>query len=489
MPPSTGRARKTFTMSLRLLLLGVVVVTFISLPLRTGISSNGSMHAAAGSIVVKQGEEDVPSGDDHAVASLPRAMSASVVNHGPMGSFFLPPSSPLETLPELHFTFPKESFLDTLFTSGDVLLNKTHLFPQQVPPTLEKSGKRFDRYHNPYTPLETAHTPCKNGAHLSGRWVHDAALTPKYPSYGEILGCCQRGFEAAGHSAEDIRLELKYRWESDSCDLFDWSEEKFCKALRGRDMMIAGDSLNDHWHASLYYLLGGRKDIYKREGTVRGKRACGTHEICHKYYPKPLRLYFLTNQLLQEERRLFRNYKWWKYIRGYPILILNAGSWMRDPADETRFVSDEEYFKHMTKAYAIVRKLYNGTVIWRTTYQGHPFCWNYKEPLTEELRPEDFPRVPPYLRYRWWAIPYRNNFTTQLWREGGAHILDVARMTNLMPLGHLGQNHPKFAVKNTTDCVHYCSPGPVYDTWSTLLMNLLMGNLEDTSVSRAASQV
>lgn len=244
--------------------------------------------------------------------------------------------------------------------------------------------------------------------------------------------------------------------------------------------MIAGDSLNDHWHASLYYLLGGNKDIYKREGTVRGKRACGTHAICGKYYPKPLRLYFLTNQLLQEERRLFRNYKWWKYIKGYPILILNAGSWMRDPADETRVVSDDEYFQHMRKAYAIVRKLrYKGTIIWRTTYQGHPYCWKHTKPLKEELTPEQFPRVPPYLRYRWWAIPYRNQFTKALWRTAGAHILDITRVTNLMPLGHLGQNHPKFEVRNVTDCLHYCSPGPVYDTWSMLLMNLLLGNLDD----------
>ena len=241
--------------------------------------------------------------------------------------------------------------------------------------------------------------------------------------------------------------------------------------------MIAGDSLNDHWHASLYYLLGGRKDIYKREGTIQGKKACKTHPICAAYYPKPLKLYFLTNQLLQEERRLNRNYKWWKHISRYPILVLNAGSWMRDPANEERLVSDEEYFRHMRKALAIVKSLYNGTVIWRTTYQGHPYCWNYKEPLERPLRDEEFPRVVPYLRYRWWAIPHRNNYTVRLWQEAGAHILDVAPMTNLMPLGHLSRFHPKFAVRNVTDCLHYCSPGPVYDNWSMLLMNLLAGNL------------
>lgn len=480
MPPAS-RTRRTFVASLRLLVIAVIVVVFISIPLRHRshhhLIDGGRVGFLETSVV-----EELPRGDVHHQTDRGGASVAEevVVTH----------SAPLETLPVLQYSFPSEATLDRLFVNGGATLNKTHVFPQQEEPTVEKSGKVFDRYHNPYLPLNLSSRPCRNGEHLKGRWAYDDSLQPLYPSYGEILGCCQRGFEKEKYyQLGAVRPELKYRWVTDTCDLHAWSEELFCKSLRGRDMMIAGDSLNDHWHASLYYLLGGRKDIYKREGTVRGKRACGTHEICHKYYPKPLRLYFLTNQLLQEERRLFRNYKWWKYIRGYPILILNAGSWMRDPADETRFVSDDEYFRHMVKAYAIVRRLYNGTVIWRTTYQGHPYCWRYTEPLTEELRPEDFPRVPPYLRYRWWAIPYRNNFTTQLWRDGGAHILDVSRVTNLMPLGHLGRNHPKYAVKNTTDCLHYCSPGPVYDTWSMLLMNLLLGNLEDNSVSRAMSSM
>ena len=334
------------------------------------------------------------------------------------------------------------------------------------------------QYHNPFPPLNRSARPCSGLLYTQGRWVRRPQMQPRYPAYGDILGCCQRGYEEE-HGKGAQRPETQYVWESDGCDLHEWDEELFCKALRGRNMMIAGDSLNDHWHASLYYLLGGRKDIYRREGTVRGKRACGTHDICHKYYPKPLKIYFLTNQLLEEERRLFRNYKWWKHIHNYPILILNSGSWMRDPADERREVSDDEYYGHMEKALRIVkRQNFSGTLIWRTTYQGHPNCWEHTAPLEREIAGDEFPRVPPYLRYRWWAIPQRNNYTVAMWRAAGAHILDVRRITNLMPLGHLGRYHPKFKERNTTDCLHYCSPGPVYDTWSQLLMNLLAGNID-----------
>eukprot|EP00759_Apiculatamorpha_spiralis_P008017 PhF_6_TR15036/c0_g1_i1/m.23595 len=310
--------------------------------------------------------------------------------------------------------------------------------------------------------------PCRNNMHATGKWVYNPDLkVPRYPSYGEVLGSCARNVSYQN------RKELYYEWTPSTCDLHSWSEELFCKALDGRDIMFAGDSMQDHWHASLYYLLGGRGDIYSREGQIAGKMACQTHKVCHKYYPKPLKIYHLTNQYLAMYHYRNRNHPWGNWISKYPIIILNSGSWMRDVMDETAFIPDSDWMKFMETAAAHVRDTYNGTVIWRTTFQGHPNCWEYTEPLTEEIK--TFPTVAPYLRYRWDIIPLRNGFTTQLFQSIGAHILDVARVTNLMPMGHLGKYHPKFVAKGSTDCLHYCSPG-VYDTWSILLMNMLLGN-------------
>eukprot|EP00758_Cryptobia_borreli_P012031 Tbor_TRINITY_DN5712_c0_g4::TRINITY_DN5712_c0_g4_i1::g.19947::m.19947 len=371
----------------------------------------------------------------------------------------------------------------------------------------KKEIKSSIKYRNPFSPLQVYPSPCIDSAHTSGQWEYNASKRPEYPALGTILGCCQRGLEKRIDAMKrqirerdrvstgiptylhtqaplpsPIRPEIQYQWKTDKCELVPWSEELFCKSLRGRDIMLAGDSLNDHWHASLYYLLGGRQDIYSEEGTSRSKRRCPKHNICAKYTDdkKPLKLFFLTNQFLQEERYVNRNYNWWKYINQYGILVLNSGSWMRNPKDDRINVNDDQYFTHMRNALQLVqRQKYNGTVIWRTTYQGHPYCWKYTKPLTKELNYDDFSTVPHYNYYRWKAIPKRNQFATKLWRDAGAHILDVSRITNLMPLGHLGQNHPKFESHNATDCLHYCSPGPVYETWSMLLMNLLAGNLVD----------
>eukprot|EP00760_Papus_ankaliazontas_P002608 PhM_4_TR11180/c0_g1_i1/m.13797 len=314
--------------------------------------------------------------------------------------------------------------------------------------------------------------PCRGTTHTRGRWVYNPNITsPRYPAYGDILGACGR------YQTFAERKELQYEWKPDKCELLAWDEETFCKALDGRDIMFAGDSMQDHWHASLFYLLGGRGDIYRREGTIAGKRACQTHRVCHKYYDKPLRIFHLTNQFLTLFHLRNRNHPWFRWVHKYPILILNSGSWMRDPADEKVVVPDTKWIQMMEAAARFIRDHYNGTVIWRTTFSGHPYCWKNTEPLMEEIT--TFPNVHPYDKYRWGVIPLRNGVTTNLFKSIGAHILDISRPTNLMPMGHLGQFHPKFKEKNATDCLHYCSPG-IYDTWSTLLMNLLTGNIEYT---------
>jgi hypothetical protein len=138
-------------------------------------------------------------------------------------------------------------------------------------------------YRNPHPPLRQSPRPRAGGKYKKGRWVKLQDGSPALgaalcPGLGEILGSCERGFqeEVAAQSKRNgdattekrHRPELYYEWVPDDCDLIPWSEEAFCTALRGRDTMLAGDSPNDHWHASLYYLLGGRKDIYKREGTI-----------------------------------------------------------------------------------------------------------------------------------------------------------------------------------------------------------------------------
>ena len=73
-----------------------------------------------------------------------------------------------------------------------------------------------------------------------------------------------------------VRPDLQYRWvtvsaageqeidvnvsassgvqDRPSCVLFPWNAELFCQSLRGRNILIVGDSMNQHWRGALLYL-------------------------------------------------------------------------------------------------------------------------------------------------------------------------------------------------------------------------------------------
>ncbi|KAJ9452053.1 Protein ALTERED XYLOGLUCAN 4 [Diplonema papillatum] len=334
--------------------------------------------------------------------------------------------------------------------------------------------------------INTTERLCQDGAYKSGQWVLDDSRAQhfNYDGVGRIPGCCGAHAKAANQQ----RAAPMYKWVPDTCDLADFNEELFCKSLAGRDLIIVGDSINELWHFSIVQELGDRRDHTKKEGVAGSKKACPSHPICHRYYPKPLKLRFITNQLLQMKstRRVSRS--WWKYLDGFGLLVINAGAWMYDPglAKNNHYVpvTEELYAQYMQTAADYLQQHFNGTIVFRTTYPGHPDCQNHDRPVAS---PQPRPYPAAYLKYRWEAIFERNEIAKKIFSSIGAFILDVEPMTTLRPDGHLSVFHPNnwnwvggkpVRTPNSTfsDCLHYCIPGPM-DTWTQLLMNLLMGNI------------
>eukprot|EP01062_Namystynia_karyoxenos_P082446 TRINITY_DN9286_c0_g1_i2.p1 TRINITY_DN9286_c0_g1~~TRINITY_DN9286_c0_g1_i2.p1 ORF type:complete len:476 (+),score=129.38 TRINITY_DN9286_c0_g1_i2:98-1525(+) len=327
--------------------------------------------------------------------------------------------------------------------------------------------------------LRLSRAPCWDGRYKAGRWERDAALAARFPydGIGEVTGSCGQ------HRADPTqpRDATLWRWQASECELLDWDEELFCKGLNGRDIMFAGDSIQEAWHTSIYHQLGGRRDLNKAEGNSVGKMRCPTHPICEKYYEKPLKLFHLTNQFLELRAVRQRNYKWYKYAPKYGLLVINSGAWMVDPVEGKTMISDDKYAGYMKQAATFLAKNYNGTIIFRTTYPGHPYCESAAGPLQKPYAP---PYPQTYAKFRWEAITRRNEIAVDLFRPI-AHILDVRPMTELRPDGHIGRWHVKNFPKHgppltgssiITDCLHYCIPGPM-DTWTELLMNMLVGNV------------
>eukprot|EP01059_Diplonema_ambulator_P035028 TRINITY_DN8135_c0_g1_i1.p2 TRINITY_DN8135_c0_g1~~TRINITY_DN8135_c0_g1_i1.p2 ORF type:complete len:389 (+),score=63.32 TRINITY_DN8135_c0_g1_i1:1605-2771(+) len=343
-------------------------------------------------------------------------------------------------------------------------------------------------------PVEAVVSPtlreCKEeGEYTKGKWVLDESRR-KYLSYdgiGKTPGCC--GMYAKANKLE--RTAPLYKWVPSTCRISSFNEELFCKALKGRNIIFVGDSIQELWHFAILHELGIHADYTMKEGTA-GRPKCPKHPICGKYYRKPLMLRHITNQFLTFTSTRRVNRKWWTYIKEFEIVVVNSGAWMVKPEEMRRNVmvpvSDAKYKQHMTRAAAYLKDSYNGTVIFRTTHPGHPNCESATGPL-ETPHPRPYPSK--YNNYRWEAIFDRNEVAKEIFKAINASILDIEPMTTLRPDGHLAYNHPNNwryehgkaipnfvnESKRATDCLHYCTPGPM-DTWSQLLMNMLLGEIK-----------
>jgi hypothetical protein len=320
---------------------------------------------------------------------------------------------------------------------------------------------------------------CTGDQATRGRWVYNASFEPPYDgspkSVGPRLSSCWR-------ANRSVAPAQRYQWRSSECDLEPFTADAFCRALRGRSLMLVGDSLTDQWHQALYKLLGGKRNLEKRKRPHGPKQpicndVAGDWAVTKQQYLDFSNAPYLAKFIVDRDPNGKIRRNWAGRVHHYDIAVINSGTWMLHPNNGSLQLSMDEWKGFMRGAAKLLRPYgaspapskpkrgdptpFNGTLIWRTLYSGHPHCHNYTEPLTEPLPLDEIKA------YRWDEIPARNAFAAPLWRGVGAKILDITRPTNLMAVGHL-----------STDCLHYCAPG-AYDTWSMLLLNVLTGNISD----------
>lgn len=139
-------------------------------------------------------------------------------------------------------------------------------------------------------------------------------------------------------------------------------------------------------------------------------------------------------------------------MRGYPIVILN-----RAPVIE----SDETFIKGLVETLRIMRKgNANALVLYRSTGIGHPFCDDATEPLSKPLDDGDLKMLP----HGWSELERRNAIAREIVEAAGGVFIDLAKLTNVRPDGHIGGQ----------DCLRYCIPGPL-DSWAQILYQVFLG--------------
>ncbi|KAI9472113.1 MAG: hypothetical protein EXX96DRAFT_582944 [Benjaminiella poitrasii] len=263
-----------------------------------------------------------------------------------------------------------------------------------------------------------------------------------------LYGSCDRK-----HHSQQPRAATQYRWQS-RCAMQRVNTSQWCSTLKGRHILLVGDLVQYQLHDLLLDLL--------REGPAVcfGELNCKDHTLCDG----EIRLRYLRNDLLSVRRKMnynggkpLANVIEWPFtssslMRSYSTVIIN-----RSPVLE----SDLSFMNGLLETLKTMRKQNpNALLIYRSSGIGHPFCDDAEGPLASSLDDETIRALP----YGWSELDRRNAIARVLVEGAGGLFIDLAKVTNMRPDGHVGG----------LDCLRYCIPGPL-DGWAQILYQVFLG--------------
>eukprot|EP00271_Cylindrocystis_brebissonii_P006664 TRINITY_DN19430_c0_g1_i2.p1 TRINITY_DN19430_c0_g1~~TRINITY_DN19430_c0_g1_i2.p1 ORF type:complete len:1369 (-),score=253.86 TRINITY_DN19430_c0_g1_i2:73-3903(-) len=287
---------------------------------------------------------------------------------------------------------------------------------------------------------------------------------------GGVYGADADAALANGESAKwRVRKSLKYEWKTRHplCQFRHFNRHDFCRAVRGRNIVLVGDHSQFQLHdALLNHLAGGKgSDV---EGTLgdswesSGGRGC--YKVPHKLCTgekgggaRPFELRLVHNELLTPGKFSGGegNVKWLPFLKQWKtgIVIMNRGALYRPT---------QRYEETLKETLQRFRKEYpNILLLWRSTAIGHASCDDGTAAPLQRLPPNS--TLGDHAANHW----KQNEITYELIRQVGGVYLDVTTPTALRPDGHL------LLANGSRDCWSYCLPGPP-DLWVDLLYNALV---------------
>ncbi|KAI7728785.1 hypothetical protein M8C21_017382 [Ambrosia artemisiifolia] len=329
----------------------------------------------------------------------------------------------------------------------------------------------------------------------SGKWVRDDG----YPVYKP--GSCpfvDEAFECQGNGRSDEGY-MKWRWQPDQCQLPRFNATDFLVKLRGKRLMLVGDSMNRNQYESLlcmlYESLPNKSKMYEIHGYKITK---GRGYFVFKFEDYNCTVEFVRSHFLVREGTringqgnsnptlaidvIDKSARRWKRA---DILVFNTGHWWvhgktsrgKNYFKEGDFVYPKfdaaEAFRRALKTWGkwIDKNMNQEQLVFYRGYSSAHFrggewdsggtCHGETEPIKKGSIIETYPPKMKIIE----EVIQEMRFSVVL--------LNVTRSTNFRKDGH-----PSVYGKNVTglkkvstkreDCSHWCLPG-VPDAWNELI--------------------
>lgn len=278
----------------------------------------------------------------------------------------------------------------------------------------------------------------------TGQWIEDRTKQPMYPPDPELL---------TSNYTDPYPSNIFWWQTNPNCPLMDWDRLKFCRLLRGRNIMLVGDSLARQMLAKMAFSVLSRG--YSPICPDRGQLICNGMPDIKEACVWGIRndVLSLRNDSIDDKLRNIFEHPWHQQVleRNISILILNKGA---------HYQSDELFVPQLNETVSFIDTLPSHVFpIWRNTVAGHMNCQNYSRPITE--------RQTGVMPFNWEKFQHQNELAHEIIKMKPRFIhMDVETMTSLRPDHH--SSPPR-------DCLHYSSgltPSPV-DFWVLLFYNIL----------------
>lgn len=284
-----------------------------------------------------------------------------------------------------------------------------------------------------------------------GLWTARPDLPPLYSDiYSNDRHLNTKVYSACGPVAQRKGLEYVWTPPSTCAPMRSFSPAGMCKVMRGRQLIIAGDSLSLHHYEATLNAMGNRT-VYGSQYDDHDAHHWSQPYGCAEHGQLPFSVTYLSWNSITF-RSHFESLRLLSKESHGAVVVANWGAF---------FQSNESVKAHMSDIFHFVNSLSNITFIFRSSNMAHLQCDGYTVPDNVLHLPAPHPQ---HGEWAWDRFPFQN----AIWKDyidrhqPGGIFMNIMNMVAKRPDQHPGKG----------DCLHYCLPGP-HDTWVRLTYSIL----------------